>query len=162
MEPVSGNPEYNRDRKDNGSGIAREPAASSRGNAPKTRLTILLLEDNQEQADSLRDILRFAGYECVITRNMTQAREQLDKPDQRFDVMVADLNLAESDAAIIFIREARGLPRYTTLPVIIATGHDTQEAREQARLLGRTDYLAKPFAAASLLQLIARWTDANP
>ncbi len=125
-----------------------------------SQLFVLLLEDNLNQAEPLCDMLGFAGYGCVNARNIPYARAELENPDQFFDVMVADLNLTESDA-VAFIREIRQLPRYSMLPVIIATGYDSHEAREQARLLGRTDYLVKPFATASLLQLIERWTRAN-
>lgn len=128
---------------------------------PKAQFAILLLEDNQDQAEPLRDILQFAGYRCVIARDVASAREELAKPDQLFAIMVADLNLTRNDHAA-FVRDVRSLPRYATLPVIIATGHDSRQAREQARFLGRTEYLVKPYASATLLQLIARWTRAKP
>ncbi len=128
---------------------------------PEAQLAVLLLEDDQDQAEPLRDILHFAGYTCVIARNAAFAREELAKADQLFAIMVADLSLTRDDHAA-FVREVRSMPRYASLPVIIATGHDSRQAREQARLLGRTEYLVKPFATETLLQHIARWTRAKP
>ena len=128
---------------------------------PAPQIAVLLLEDDPNQAEPLRDILNFAGYACVIARDEALARAELAKPDSLFAVMVADLNLTRSDH-VAFVLEARGIPRYSTLPVILATGHESREARKQAQLLGRTEYLVKPFSSANLLQLIARWTRAKP
>lgn len=127
----------------------------------KSQLSVLLLEDNLNQAEPLSDLLGFAGCACVHTRNIPLARAELENPDQFFAILVADLNLTESDA-VAFVREIRGMPRYTTLPIIITTGYDSHEAREQALLLGRISYLVKPFSTAVLLQLIQHWTNANP
>ncbi len=151
---------------DGDDGGAFDPASSPGANATDAsglalQSSILLLEDNLNQADPLCELLRFAGYACVPARDIATARAELAKPDRRFAVMVADLNLTRSDH-VAFVREARSLPHHATLPVIIATGHDSREAREQAQRLGRTDYLVKPFASVILLQLIARWTGAKP
>ena len=131
------------------------------GGDKRPQPTILLFEDDFNQAEPLLDVLQFNGYACALARNEARAREELANPDQRFDVMIADVNLTKSDH-IAFIRDTREMPRYSALPVIIATGHDSQDAREQADLLGCAGYLVKPFSTATLLQLIARWIDANP
>ena len=160
MTPLPAPHPYDQDTGGGGNGDAHHAASDSNASDPRTQGLILLLEDNLDEAEPLRDMLRFAGYVCVIARSKARAREELEKPDQRFSIMLADLNLATNDDCA-FVREARSLPDYATLPVIITSGHSSHEAREQARLLGRTEYLVKPFSTDVLLQLIARWTRAK-
>ena len=161
MTPPPDTHPNDRDAVSDESDADRDSADSPGVSDPKAQIAVLLLEDDPYLAEPLHDILNFAGYTCVIARNETFARQELAKPDQLFAIMVADLNLTRDDHAA-FVREVRSMPRYASLPFIIASGHDSRQAREQALLLGRIGYLVKPFATEILLQQITRWTLAKP
>jgi chemosensory pili system protein ChpA (sensor histidine kinase/response regulator) len=135
-------------------------AEDAQGQSPTSRQTILLVEDDSSLADPWSDSLRFAGYECVIARDVAAALAILVDEARQVAVMVADLNLAGSDGAAL-IRTARGMSRYSALPVIIISGDGSPRAQERARLAGMNTYLVKPIATSTLLQAIARWTRAK-
>ena len=55
------------------------------------------------------------------------------------------------------ISELRFLPDYKDLPVIVVTSRSGQKHQQQAKSLGATDYLTKPFSAAMLEAALERW-----
>ena len=55
------------------------------------------------------------------------------------------------------ISELRFLPDYKDLPVIVVTSRSGQKHQQQAKSLGATDYLTKPFSAALLETALKRW-----
>ncbi|HEU0028010.1 MAG TPA: response regulator [Ktedonobacterales bacterium] len=132
--------------------------ASARDSA--ARLTILLVEDDSALTEPWSGSLRFAGYECEIAPDAPTALAILADETQRIAIMIADLDLAGSDGAAL-IRTARDMPRYSTLPVIITSGDETQSAYERACHAGMDAYLVKPVATPTLLRTIARWTRAK-
>lgn len=140
---------------------APEPSSTGVGESdPVARLTVLLVEDDAELAESWSHSLRFAGYECAIAPDASSALALLADETRRIAIMIADLHVAGSDGGAL-IRAAHDMPRYSGLPVIITSGDDTQAARERVRRAGMNAYLVKPVPITTLLQAIARWTRAK-
>jgi CheY-like chemotaxis protein len=52
-------------------------------------------------------------------------------------------------------RNLRRMPAYTSTPIVVLTGHHSEDAQVAAFDAGATMFLAKPFRPASLLQALA-------
>jgi len=55
------------------------------------------------------------------------------------------------------IRELRFLPAYRELPIIVVTSRSGRKHQEQAKQLGASEYLTKPFTAQVLGGALAKW-----
>jgi chemosensory pili system protein ChpA (sensor histidine kinase/response regulator) len=55
------------------------------------------------------------------------------------------------------IRELRFVPAYKDLPIIVVTSRSGQKHQDQAKSLGASDYLTKPFTAEALDAALKRW-----
>ena len=64
------------------------------------------------------------------------------------DIQMPPLNGLDASA------EIRGLPGYTSVPIIVLTAFDDQENRRKASLAGVNTIIAKPFTAQHLLSVI--------
>lgn len=125
------------------------------------RRRILVVEDNGYSGPTLCERLRRAGYDAIWAYDVTEAQAALSENQPRVDLLVGDLNLMDSDHATL-VREIRGHPVYSGLPIIVISADDQPAKRELARLAGVKEYLAKPFALESLLEAFARWIGAKP
>lgn len=140
--------------------MARIPDSDFPPDRPTSaRPRVLLLEDNDVQADALAAALNYAGYDCEVALSVAVARAALVREDgPAFAVLITDLMLGEVDGVAI-IQEARALPRYTALPAIVTTGRASTATQARVVALGRAELLAKPYPLASIFSLLARWTD---
>ena len=118
---------------------------------------ILLTEDNiVNQRVALR-ILEKAGHMVVIAENGKEALRMLK--EQTFDLVLMDVQMPEMGGfeATALIRDREQLiGRHT--PIVAMTAHAMAGDRERCLDAGMDDYLAKPVAAASLLEMVARHT----
>ena len=55
------------------------------------------------------------------------------------------------------IRELRFLPAYRDLPIVVVTSRSGSKHQEQARALGATEYMTKPFTAQGLDAVLEKW-----
>jgi CheY-like chemotaxis protein len=60
------------------------------------------------------------------------------------------------------IGELRFLPAYRDLPIVVVTSRSSQKHQQQARSLGASDYLTKPFNAQMLDAALKKWGTRRP
>ena len=104
-----------------------------------TSLSILVLEDRQEDAEMMIRSLRSAGIAFQWQR--VETREQYVKAlDDPWDVILADYRLPQFDAlqAIALLQERR-----LDIPVIVVTGSISEEVAVECMKQGAADYLLK-------------------
>jgi DNA-binding response OmpR family regulator len=109
---------------------------------------VLLVEDNQDMRESLREFLREEGYSVLAVAN---AEDGIDAVDENtFVIAIIDINLpGKSGFSLIeYIRE-----QGYTYPLIAMTARDGIVDKVKGFDLGLTDYIVKPF---DLLELRAR------
>lgn len=109
-------------------------------------MRLLLVEDNRPLADSLKASLGQAGFTVTVGETATEARAIL--ADARFDALVIDLGLPDSDG-ITIIEALRA--RSDSTPAMILTARDGLRDRVDGLNAGADDYLAKPFATEELV-----------
>lgn len=120
-------------------------------------LRVLVVDDEPEIADLMREALEHAGYEVATAESGAVALELLD--EARFDAVVSDLRMADVDGARLWqvLRE-----RHPALAarLLFVTG-DTLSVAASA-FLGETGSpsLEKPFAPRELVQAVGALLEA--
>ena len=109
--------------------------------------TILLIEDDEKTASSVRLYLQHQGFEVDVEN---EGRRGLDRArERRYDLLILDLMLPGLDGMEI----CRILRRESALPILMLTARTTTGDHIDGLESGADDYLAKPF---SLRELTAR------
>lgn len=120
---------------------------------------ILLVDDNPDLLELLRQTLQRAGYTHLDTaQTCARAREAFAR--ERPGLVVLDINLPDGDGFSLF-RELNGDGE---IPVLFLSARDADADRLFGLGLGADDYLTKPFLTQELLlriQLILRRVWAN-
>lgn len=116
-------------------------------------LSILIVEDNPDAADSLAELLTVHGYEVRVARDGVAAVEAAARG--RFDVVIVDVILPDADGYSVAgrLRMATG-----GRPVQIAvTGFPHLEGWSRAN--GFAHHFVKPVEPAVLCGLLGRYAD---
>jgi DNA-binding NtrC family response regulator len=102
--------------------------------------TILVVDDEIQISDLLRDFLTQEGYQVLTAANGVEAIS-LGR-ENRLDLALLDLKMPGMDGIEVFqkLREVK-----KDIGVIILTGYGTLKTAKQAMRLGAHDYLTKPF-----------------
>jgi CheY-like chemotaxis protein len=109
---------------------------------------ILVVEDNEENRDSLSRRLQRRGYDVVIASDGKEgvALAQSEKPD----VILMDLNMPELDGWEA-TRQIKAASETRTIPVIAMTAHALAGDQETALAAGCDEYHTKPVDFPRLL-----------
>ncbi len=132
----------------------QQAADSMPAELPVRRRRVLVVEDNADAAESLRDLLHLDDHDVMVVNDGAAALNALDR--FRAEVVLLDVGLPRMDghmvAHAIRARYATGTAR----PRIIAlTGYGTEEDRLATTRSGFDDHLTKPVNPAELLRLIS-------
>ncbi len=117
----------------------------------KTPGTILVVEDDEDIADSLEMILGGEGYELTLCHDGAEGRKRAEAGD--FDLVLTDFRLPGMGGLDLLgaLREDNPLR-----PVILMTAHGNTDLAIEATKRGAFDYLLKPFAIEELLDTVAK------
>jgi DNA-binding NtrC family response regulator len=113
--------------------------------------TILVVDDEKNIRDGLREALELDGYEVVPAADGKEALEALGRGE--IDLVVTDLKMPRVSGEELLRTVASSYP---TVPVIILTGHGTIESAVQAMHDGAYDFLTKPVNLDRLSLLVKR------
>jgi signal transduction histidine kinase/CheY-like chemotaxis protein len=137
-------------------------AAQKRGaqHRPRRR-RVLVVDDNQDCAESLRDVLRLDGHEVRVTRDGPAALSLLD--DFAAELVLLDVGLPRMDGYMVAHAIRERFARARTRPRIVAlTGYGREEDRQAALRSGFDDHLTKPLDPDGLLRLVAEGLQSQP
>jgi len=109
---------------------------------------ILVVEDNDAFRETVRDLLRDAGYKVRGAHNVRKATKRLSK--HAFDLVLTDFDL--SDATGLDVLEVAST-RNPAIKLIVMSA--SAEFSDQAIQSGAARFLEKPFGAQTLLDTIA-------
>jgi two-component system response regulator HydG len=126
---------------------------------PTTHRTVLLVEDHETTRITLSGVIESEGCKVTAVASAGAAREKLR--EEEFDVVITDLRLPDGDGMDL-LTEAKRLSAGT--PVILITGHGSEELAVQAIKQGAFNYLAKPIDIHRLradLEGALRWRAAQ-
>jgi DNA-binding response OmpR family regulator len=108
--------------------------------------SILLLEDDLQLSDTVKQFLEFKGYEVYCAYDGLQAQDIVY--EKSIDLMLLDVKVPHLNG-FEFLKQVRSEGK--ELPVIFITSLNSVEDVEQGFALGCDDYIRKPFALKELL-----------
>ena len=117
---------------------------------PKT-IKLLLVDDEIGFVEVLGKRLSKRNMDVTAVYSGTKAIQSLRKQD--FDVAVLDLKLEDMDGIEILRIFKKLVP---DMPVIMLTGHGSEEAAREGMACGAFDYLTKPSDLDDLVQKICQ------
>src|SRR5206468_938897 len=106
---------------------------------------ILLVDDNAELVDNLRELLSDNGY---LVATAASCETALSQASHGFDVALVDVRLPDGDGTTLAIQLTEFQPG---CEVILLTGFATLESATAAVRAGAWAYLIKPCDTATLL-----------
>jgi DNA-binding NtrC family response regulator len=113
---------------------------------------ILVVDDEPDIRESVKDILEDEGYAVALAGNAAEARQA--RRARRPDLVLLDVWMPDLDGVSLLREwgEHGGLP----CPVVMMSGHGTIETAVEATRLGAYDFVEKPIALAKLLLTLRR------
>ena len=115
---------------------------------PTQRLRVLLVEDSQRLAASIRDYLERHNYEVYIEGDGAAAVERFER--LKPDLVILDLMLPGKDGLTI----CRELRRHDRIPILILTAKGENIDHVLGLEMGADDYVVKPVEPRVLLARI--------
>ena len=143
-----------------GSAAARAPAAApafGAAGAAGSGLRVLVAEDHRVNQQVVLALLRKHGHHPHLAENGLEA-VHLFTHNGPFDLVLMDMQMPEMDG-LEATRRIRAVEQARTLrptPVVALTANASAADRQECLAAGMTDFLAKPFRSADLLQLLSR------
>ena len=110
---------------------------------------ILLVEDDRQIQDSLREFLQTEHFTVSVTDGQTKALE-LIRHDGPFNLVLLDISLREGNGR----DTCAAIRKLYDVPVIFLTASDDESSVVEGFDLGACDYIAKPFRPRELLSRI--------
>ena len=115
---------------------------------------ILVVEDQEDNMQILRDLLASAGYELIEAVNGEEALTAVVK--QPPDLILMDIQIPIIDGYEA-TRRIKADPKTRSIPILAVTSHALEGGEEKARLAGCDDFVAKPYSPRQLLAKIRQY-----
>ena len=113
---------------------------------------ILVVDDNVDLAESLRDVLEIAGHRATVATGAVQALELAAAVVP--DVVILDIELPVMDGYELALR-LRSLPQLTDCLFIGMTGYSRSHDGRQSQESGFQHHLVKPVDVDRLLKIVS-------
>jgi twitching motility two-component system response regulator PilG len=117
-------------------------------------LRVLCVDDAMTVCQMVKGMLQPQGYQVTVVSDPIQALTQVFQVQPHLilcDIEMPHLNGYE------FCAMLRQSTQFHQVPILMLTGKDGFIDRVRAKMVGATDYLAKPFSAEELTMLIERY-----
>ena len=115
---------------------------------------ILVVEDQEDNRQILRDLLGTAGFDLIEAENGEQALAALAK--QRPDLILMDIQLPEVSGLEVtkWLKEDESLK---AIPVVAVTAFAMKGDEEVIRQGGCEAYISKPISVTGFLETVRRF-----
>jgi two-component system CheB/CheR fusion protein len=139
--------------------VVRLPLAKDTGASPQTdenpaksRRRVLIIEDNTDAADSLRDVLAFGEHEVEVAYTGPQG---IAKAQEFFpEIVLCDIGLPGMDGYAV-ARAFRAESALRGAFLVALSGYALPEDLERAHAAGFNRHLAKPASLEKLEEILA-------
>jgi len=116
-------------------------------------LTVLLVEDTEDNRYMMRRLLEMTGYRVVEAMNGEEAVKMAASESPQLILMDLSLPVIDGLAATRLIRK---LPQLESTPIIAVSAHDTSDFQSEAMDAGCNSYVTKPIDFNELEELIGK------
>lgn len=108
-------------------------------------MKLLLVEDDMEISQMLKDYLRAENYEVVCAADGEEASEKFDSDS--YALVLLDLMIPKISGMEVM----QHIRQSSTVPIIIVSAKDTDADKTLGLGLGADDYITKPFSVTEVL-----------
>ena len=115
---------------------------------------ILIVEDQADNRQIIRDMLGATDYEITEAENGEQALAAIAK--QRPDLILMDIQLPIMDGYEA-TRRIKADPTTKSIPIIAVTSYALSGDEQKARAAGCDDFVSKPYSPRQLLAKIRQY-----
>lgn len=120
------------------------------------RLTVLVVDDDQNTLHTVDFILRSAAYNVTLASNAREALTQMEEASamgEPVDLIVTDIEMPVMNGLFLIDEIQR---RGETLPILPVTAYGDARILAELKRRGCSRYLEKPFEAERLVAEITR------
>jgi DNA-binding NtrC family response regulator len=110
---------------------------------------ILVVDDDQDSCDLLREIFCAEGWHVDTALTPSQAFDLAEK--EKIDLVVSDVNLEANQSGLDLLKDLRA-----QCPVILVTGFGTLDSAVEAAREGAWDFISKPFKVQEVVAIARR------
>ncbi|MBU6272234.1 MAG: response regulator [Betaproteobacteria bacterium] len=139
--------------------IVGAPPAEAGGRRGRPRrldgLRVLLVEDNPNNQQVARELLRLEGALVEVAGNGRLGVAAVAEANPPFDAVLMDLQMPEMDG-LSATAEIRGRLGLRDLPIIAMTANASEADRQACLAAGMNDHVGKPFELAALVGTLLR------
>jgi chemosensory pili system protein ChpA (sensor histidine kinase/response regulator) len=121
---------------------------------PSRPLRVLFIDDSLSVRKFAQITLAELGADVTVAVDGVDGLAKIREGS--FDLVFTDLEMPRMHGFEL-IRQIRFLPAYRDLPIAVVTSRSGTKHQQQARALGATAYLTKPFTAQNLDAILKRW-----
>lgn len=115
---------------------------------------VLVVEDQEDNMQIVRDLLTSAGYELIEALNGKEALSAVER--ERPDLILMDIQIPIIDGYEA-TRRIKANPALNSIPIIAVTSHVTAGGEEKARAAGCDDFVGKPYSPRVLLAKVRQY-----
>ena len=116
-------------------------------------MTVLLVEDTEDNRQMMKKLLEMSGYRVVEAINGEEAVRVASK--EQPSIILMDLSLPVIDG-LAATRRIRSLPGLSTVPIVAVSAHDTADFHSEALAAGCNAYITKPIDYPELEEIVNR------
>jgi CheY-like chemotaxis protein len=141
--------------------VVRLPLTSPPGDVPDeqphedARSEILIVDDNEDAAQMLRELLTISGHVVMSAASGAEALDLLHRHGAA--VILCDIGLPGM-SGYEFARAIRSAPDLKDIPLIAVTGYGQPEDRKRSADVGFDHHLVKPIDLQDLARVIDRFS----
>lgn len=119
-----------------------------RDQKPLSGCRVLLVEDDRDTAETLREFLTLCGFEVMVAYTCQEGLETARKLEPH--IVLCDINLPDSDGYVVasVLRQSSAT---TNARLIAVTGYSEAQHRRRALAAGFDQHLVKPVDPRRLL-----------
>lgn len=114
-------------------------------------VTVLLVEDTEDNRQMMRRLLEMSGFRVVEALNGREAVEVA--AEVKPEIILMDLSLPFVDG-LAATRQIRKLPEMSDVPIVAVSAHDTADFHSLALDAGCNAYITKPVHYPELEDLV--------
>jgi two-component system cell cycle response regulator DivK len=115
---------------------------------------ILVVEDQEDNRQILRDLLASAGYDMAEAENGQEALAAVAQ--HKPDLILMDIQLPIMDGYEA-TRRIKAMPGFNSIPIIVVTSYALSGDEAKARDAGCDAYVTKPYSPRALLAKIREY-----
>ena len=114
---------------------------------------ILVIDDSASLRQVVSIALSGAGYEVICAEDGQEALAKLD--GSKFHLAICDVNMPVMDG-ITFVKEAKKLPDYRFMPIIMLTTESRESRKREGQMAGAKAWVVKPFRPEQILHAVSK------